>query len=70
MLLVARVLQGSFGALLAPAALAMLTTTFTDPSERGRAFGIYGAISGGGGALGLLLGGISPPTPRGAGRCS
>ena len=58
MLLLARVLQGSFGALLAPAALAMLTTTFTDPSERGRAFGIYGAIAGGGGAIGLLLGGI------------
>jgi EmrB/QacA subfamily drug resistance transporter len=58
MLSVARVLQGSFGALLAPAALAMLATTFTDPSERGRAFGIYGAISGGGGAIGLLLGGI------------
>ncbi len=58
MLLLARVLQGSFGALLAPAALAMLTTTFTDPRDRGRAFGIYGAISAGGGALGLLLGGI------------
>jgi EmrB/QacA subfamily drug resistance transporter len=58
MLLFARVLQGSFGALLAPAALAMLTTTFTNPSERGRAFGIYGAIAGGGGAIGLLLGGI------------
>jgi EmrB/QacA subfamily drug resistance transporter len=58
MLLSARVLQGTFGALLAPAALAMLTTTFTDPSERGKAFGIYGAISGGGGALGLLLGGV------------
>ncbi len=58
MLLAARVLQGSFGALLAPAALAMLTTTFTDPSERGRAFGIYGAIAGGGGAIGLLLGGF------------
>jgi EmrB/QacA subfamily drug resistance transporter len=58
MLLLARVLQGSFGALLAPAALAMLTTTFTDPSERGRAFGIYGAIAGGGGAIGLLLGGV------------
>jgi EmrB/QacA subfamily drug resistance transporter len=58
MLLSARVLQGSFGALLAPAALAMLTTTFTDPGERGRAFGIYGAIAGGGGAIGLLLGGI------------
>jgi EmrB/QacA subfamily drug resistance transporter len=58
MLLSARVLQGAFGALLAPAALAMLTTTFTDPGERGRAFGIYGAIAGGGGAIGLLLGGI------------
>jgi EmrB/QacA subfamily drug resistance transporter len=58
MLLSARVLQGSFGALLAPAALAMLTTTFIDPGERGRAFGIYGAIAGGGGAIGLLLGGI------------
>jgi EmrB/QacA subfamily drug resistance transporter len=58
MLLFARVLQGSFGALLAPAALAMLTTTFTDPRDRGKAFGIYGAISAGGGALGLLLGGI------------
>ena len=58
MLLFARVLQGSFGALLAPAALAMLTTTFTDPRDRGRAFGIYGAISAGGGAIGLLLGGI------------
>ena len=58
MLLSARVLQGSFGALLAPSALATLTTTFTDPSERGRAFGIYGAIAGGGGAIGLLLGGV------------
>jgi EmrB/QacA subfamily drug resistance transporter len=58
MLLFARVLQGSFGALLAPAALAMLTTTFTDPGERGRAFGVFGAIAGGGGAIGLLLGGV------------
>jgi len=58
MLLSARVLQGAFGALLAPAALAMLTTTFTNPSERGRAFGIYGAIAASGGAVGLLLGGI------------
>ncbi|HWG74409.1 MAG TPA: MFS transporter [Acidimicrobiales bacterium] len=58
MLLFARVLQGAFGALLAPAALAMLTTTFVDPAERGRAFGIYGAIAGGGGAIGLLLGGV------------
>lgn len=57
-LVTARTLQGVFGALLAPAALSLLTTTFTDPEERGKAFGIYGAIAGGGGALGLLLGGI------------
>jgi EmrB/QacA subfamily drug resistance transporter len=54
----ARALQGVFGALLAPAALSLLTTTFTDPAERGKAFGIYGAIAGGGGAFGLLLGGV------------
>ena len=53
----ARALQGAFGALLAPAALSLLATTFTDPSERGKAFGIYGAIAGAGGAFGLLLGG-------------
>ena len=58
MLVVARTIQGAFGALLAPSVLALLTTTFTDPAERGRAFGIYGAIAGAGGALGLLLGGI------------
>jgi EmrB/QacA subfamily drug resistance transporter len=58
MLLVARICQGSFGALLAPAALALLTTTFTEPGERQRAFGIYGAIAGAGGAVGLLLGGV------------
>jgi EmrB/QacA subfamily drug resistance transporter len=54
----ARALQGAFGALLAPSALSILTTTFTDPAERGKAFGIFGAIAGGGGAIGLLLGGI------------
>lgn len=42
----ARALQGMFGAVLAPAALSLLTTTFTDPKERGKAFGIYGAIAG------------------------
>ncbi len=57
MLVVARAVQGAFGALLAPAALALLTTTFTDLRERGKAFGIYGAIAGGGAAVGLLLGG-------------
>jgi EmrB/QacA subfamily drug resistance transporter len=54
----ARALQGVFGALLAPTALAVLTTTFTKPRERARAFGIFGAISIAGGAVGLLLGGI------------
>jgi EmrB/QacA subfamily drug resistance transporter len=58
MLLGARIFQGVFGALLAPAALSLLTTTFTDREERGKAFGIYGAISGAGGATGLLLGGV------------
>ncbi|RJQ79587.1 MFS transporter [Amycolatopsis panacis] len=58
MLLIARAAQGVFGALLAPAALSLLTTTFTDPKERGRAFGVYGAIGGGGAAVGLLLGGV------------
>lgn len=58
MLVIARTVQGAFGALLAPAVLALLTTTFTDPNERGRAFGIYGAVAGAGGALGLLLGGV------------
>src|ERR1700754_564841 len=57
MLVAARACQGAFGALLAPAALSLLTTTFTDPDERGKAFAIYAAIAGMGGAIGLLLGG-------------
>jgi EmrB/QacA subfamily drug resistance transporter len=57
MLFSARALQGAFGALMAPAALSLLTVAFTQPKERARAFGVYGAISGGGGAVGLLLGG-------------
>jgi EmrB/QacA subfamily drug resistance transporter len=57
LLVAARALQGVFGAVLAPAALSVLTTTFTVPAERGRAFGIFGAIAGMGGAIGLLLGG-------------
>jgi EmrB/QacA subfamily drug resistance transporter len=56
-LVAARALQGVFGALLAPTALAVLTTTFTIPKERSRAFGVFGAIAGAGGAVGLLLGG-------------
>ncbi|MFD0403653.1 MFS transporter, partial [Kitasatospora sp. NPDC127121] len=58
MLLGARALQGVFGALLAPAALSLLAVTFTEAKERAKAFGIYGAIAGGGGAIGLILGGL------------
>ena len=58
MLIAARAAQGVFGAFLAPAALSILATTFTDAKERGRAFGVYGAIVGAGGAIGLVLGGI------------
>jgi EmrB/QacA subfamily drug resistance transporter len=57
MLITARACQGAFAALLVPSALSLLTTTFTEPKDRGRAFGIYGAIAGAGGAVGLLLGG-------------
>ncbi|WP_402469224.1 MFS transporter [Isoptericola aurantiacus] len=58
MLIAARALQGVFAAVLAPSALSVLTTTFTVPAERGRAFGVFGAIAGMGGAVGLLLGGF------------
>src|SRR5215213_854022 len=54
----ARAAQGVFGALLAPSALAVLSTTFNDPAERGKAFGIYTGLAGGGAAIGLLLGGL------------
>jgi EmrB/QacA subfamily drug resistance transporter len=57
LLVAARALQGVFAALLAPAALSLLATTFTEPAERAKAFGVYGAIAGAGGAFGLLLGG-------------
>ncbi|GAA4226563.1 MFS transporter [Actinomadura meridiana] len=57
MLFGARALQGVFAALLAPAALSLMTTTFTDPRERGKAFGVFGAIAGAGSAIGMLVGG-------------
>ena len=58
MLLTARIAQGVFAAALAPAALSLVSVTFADsPSERGRAFGVFGAVSGMGGAVGLVLGG-------------
>ena len=58
MLFAARGLQGAFGALLAPAALSLITVTFVESKERAKAFGVYGAIAGGGAAIGLVLGGI------------
>lgn len=57
-LFAARALQGAFAAFLAPAALSLLTTLFPEPAERARAFGVYGALSGGGAAAGLLAGGV------------
>jgi EmrB/QacA subfamily drug resistance transporter len=58
MLFSARAVQGAFGALMAPAALSLLTVTFTESKERARAFGVYGAIAGGGSAIGLIMGGV------------
>jgi EmrB/QacA subfamily drug resistance transporter len=58
MLVAARALQGAFGAILAPSALGTLVSTFRDPRERGRAFGVFGSVAVGGGAVGLILGGL------------
>jgi len=58
MLVAARTLQGAFGAILAPSALGTLVSTFTDPRERGRAFGVFGSVAAGGGGVGLILGGL------------
>ncbi|QNN55141.1 MFS transporter [Nocardioides mesophilus] len=58
LLFAARALQGAFAALMAPAALSLLTVTFTEPRERAKAFGVFGALSGGGAAIGLIVGGV------------
>ncbi len=58
MLVTARTLQGAFAALLAPAALGTLTSTFTEPRERGRAFAVFGSVASGGAGVGLILGGV------------
>lgn len=58
MLLVARVLQGVFAALLAPAAMSLLSVTFPEGRDRATAFGVFSAVAGAGGAIGLLLGGV------------
>jgi EmrB/QacA subfamily drug resistance transporter len=57
-LVVARTLQGAAGAMLAPAALGTLVTTFKNPKDRGKAFGVFGTVAVAGGAVGLILGGI------------
>jgi EmrB/QacA subfamily drug resistance transporter len=62
MLVSARALQGMFGALLAPSALSLLTVTFAGSPDRAKAFGIFGAIAGGGASVGLLLGGLLTQT--------
>ena len=58
MLVIARALQGVAGAMLAPAALSLLTTTFTEAKERATAFAVFGGIAGSGAAIGMLLGGV------------
>ncbi|MFC6009300.1 MFS transporter [Angustibacter luteus] len=58
LLFAARGLQGAFAALMAPAALSIVTVTFTDPKERAKAFGVFGALAGGGAAIGLVVGGV------------
>ena len=58
LLFTARGLQGAFAALMAPAALSLVTVTFTEPRERAKAFGVFGALSGGGAAIGLIVGGV------------
>src|ERR1700744_2499520 len=60
MLVAAPTLEGALGAILAPAALGTLVSTFRDPKERGQAFGVFGSVAGGGGAVGLILGGVPP----------
>jgi EmrB/QacA subfamily drug resistance transporter len=57
-LIVARLVQGLGGAVVAPASLSILTSTFTEPAERHRAVGVWGAMGGAGGAAGVLLGGV------------
>jgi EmrB/QacA subfamily drug resistance transporter len=61
MLFGARAVQGGFAAVMAPASLSLLTVTFTEARERAQAFGVYGAVAGGGAAIGLVLGGINVP---------
>src|ERR1700722_10741014 len=61
-LIVARLVQGVGGAVVAPASLSILTSTFTAPAERNRAVGLWGAMGGAGGSAGVLLGGVITDT--------
>jgi MFS family permease len=61
-LVAARAVQGLGAAIVSPAALSIVTTTFTEGAERNRALGVWGAVAGSGGAAGVLLGGILPET--------
>lgn len=58
MLFASRAAQGVFAALMSPAALSLISVTFTEPGERSKAFGVWGAIAGGGAAIGLVAGGL------------
>ena len=58
LLFAARALQGAFAALMAPAALSLVTVMFVEPRERAKAFGVWGALAGAGAAIGLLVGGV------------
>ena len=58
LLFTARALQGAFAALMAPAALSLITVTFVEPRERAKAFGVFGALAGAGAAIGLIVGGV------------
>src|SRR5436190_1244807 len=57
-LIIARSVQGLGAALVSPAALSIVTTTFTEGAERNKALGVWGAVAGSGGAAGVLLGGV------------
>ncbi len=62
-LIVARAIQGLGGAIIAPSALSILTVTFPEGSERNRALAVWGAVAGGGSALGVILGGLLTQGP-------
>jgi EmrB/QacA subfamily drug resistance transporter len=62
LLVAARALQGVGGAIIAPAALSIIITTFTEPGERARAMGIWAFVVSGGASIGVLLGGVLTQT--------